>query len=148
VGAWRRMFMQMPYLRDALITLGMVVETFETAISWDRFERFYQEVLSATRRAAIEVCGQALITCRLTHVYPDGAAPYFTVLGPSRAGAGVGSGMRSRRRRARRSWPPGGRSPTTTRWGAIIDPAMIASGRICSRARLSASSARSIRRGS
>src|SRR5262249_47854736 len=89
VGAWRRMFMQMPYLRDALITLGMVVETFETAISWDRFERFYQQVLSATRRAAMEVCGQALITCRLTHVYPDGAAPYFTVLGPSRDGAGV-----------------------------------------------------------
>ncbi len=88
-GAWRRMFLHMPYLRDALITLGMVVETFETAISWDRFEAFYTEVLSATRGAAVEVCGQALITCRITHVYPDGAAPYFTVLAPCRSGSGV-----------------------------------------------------------
>jgi alkyldihydroxyacetonephosphate synthase len=26
------------------------------------------------------------VTCRLTHVYPDGAAPYFTVLAPARRG--------------------------------------------------------------
>ena len=26
------------------------------------------------------------MTCRLTHVYPDGAAPYFTVLAPARRG--------------------------------------------------------------
>jgi alkyldihydroxyacetonephosphate synthase len=30
-----------------------------------------------------ELCGHpGRITCRLTHVYPDGAAPYFTVLAP------------------------------------------------------------------
>ena len=26
------------------------------------------------------------VTCRLTHAYPDGAAPYFTVLAPARRG--------------------------------------------------------------
>jgi alkyldihydroxyacetonephosphate synthase len=26
------------------------------------------------------------VTCRLTHVYPDGPAPYFTVLAPARRG--------------------------------------------------------------
>jgi alkyldihydroxyacetonephosphate synthase len=26
------------------------------------------------------------VTCRLTHVYPDGAAPYFTVIAPGRPG--------------------------------------------------------------
>ena len=25
---------------------------------------------------------RAVVTCRLTHAYPDGAAPYFTVLAP------------------------------------------------------------------
>ena len=36
------------------------------------------------RRAAL---GEGRVTCRLTHVYPDGAAPYFTVLAPARRGS-------------------------------------------------------------
>src|SRR5262245_22220727 len=36
-GAWRRAFLDAPYLRDALVRLGMLSETFETAITWDRF---------------------------------------------------------------------------------------------------------------
>jgi alkyldihydroxyacetonephosphate synthase len=32
------------------------------------------------------VCGAGTVTCRLTHAYPDGAAPYFTVLAPARRG--------------------------------------------------------------
>ena len=38
-----------------------------------------------------EVCGNgpAHVTCRLTHAYPDGAAPYFTVLAPARRGSEV-----------------------------------------------------------
>ena len=40
------------------------------------------KVNSVLRRpiAVAEVCGAGSVTCRLTHVYPDGAAPYFTVL--------------------------------------------------------------------
>ncbi len=34
-------------------------------------------------RAAL---GEGSVTCRLTHAYPDGAAPYFTVLAPARRG--------------------------------------------------------------
>jgi alkyldihydroxyacetonephosphate synthase len=45
--------------------------------------------MEATRRAAMEVAGAAVVTCRLTHVYPDGAAPYFTVLAPARRGSEV-----------------------------------------------------------
>jgi alkyldihydroxyacetonephosphate synthase len=88
-GAWRSMFLKGPYIRDALVTLGMVVETFETAVTWDRFEGFHRAVMEATRRAAVEVAGAAVVTCRLTHVYPDGAAPYFTVLAPARRGGEV-----------------------------------------------------------
>jgi alkyldihydroxyacetonephosphate synthase len=36
-----------------------------------------------------EVCGAGTVTCRLTHAYPDGAAPYFTVLAPARRGSEV-----------------------------------------------------------
>ncbi len=82
-GAWRDAFLQAPYLRDTLIAAGILAETFETAITWDRFEHFVGQVRHAVERA---LDGEGRVTCRLTHVYPDGAAPYFTVLAPARRG--------------------------------------------------------------
>jgi alkyldihydroxyacetonephosphate synthase len=85
-GAWRGTFVRAPYMRDALIRMGLVVDTFETAITWDRFPAFHAEVMDAARRAVEEVCGGGIITCRFTHVYPDGPAPYFSVIAPGRWG--------------------------------------------------------------
>lgn len=82
--SWRTSFLRMPYVRDGLARLGAVAETFETAITWDRFDAFVAEVEAATREALDRTCGAGRISCRLTHVYPDGAAPYFTVVAPSR----------------------------------------------------------------
>ena len=81
-GAWRQTFLRAPYLRDALVTLGMIVETFETAITWDRFDAFVADVTEAAHRAAVAECGAAAVSVRLTHAYPDGAAPYVTVIAP------------------------------------------------------------------
>jgi alkyldihydroxyacetonephosphate synthase len=81
VGTWREAFLAMPYLRDALLQLGVLSDTFETAITWERFPAFHAAVTGAVREALGEPCR---VTCRLTHVYPDGPAPYFTVLAPSR----------------------------------------------------------------
>ena len=38
----------------------------------------------AVEEALRRVCGGGFVTCRFTHVYPDGPAPYYTVLAPSR----------------------------------------------------------------
>ena len=46
-------------------------------------------VTVAVTDALQRVCGGGNVTCRLTHVYPDGAAPYFTVLAPARRGSEV-----------------------------------------------------------
>jgi alkyldihydroxyacetonephosphate synthase len=90
VGAWRAAFLGAPYVRDALVAMGVLAETFETAITWDRFAAFHERVLAATEQAAREACGEgAKVFCRLTHVYPDGAAPYFTVLARARRGEEV-----------------------------------------------------------
>jgi len=86
-GAWRRSFLDAPYLRDALVRLGMISETFETAVTWDHFTAFHAGVVAATERALHEVCGAGHVTCRFTHVYPDGPAPYFTVIAPGRRGS-------------------------------------------------------------
>jgi alkyldihydroxyacetonephosphate synthase len=82
-SAWRDAFLQAPYLRDTLVAAGIFVETFETAVTWDRFDELVRTVKERAREA---LGGDGTVTCRLTHVYPDGAAPYFTVLAPARRG--------------------------------------------------------------
>lgn len=83
---WRSSFLRAPYLRDAMVSLGCIAETFETAVTWDRFEDLHATVVETAERSLAEVCGGGTVTCRFTHVYPDGAAPYFTVLAPSTHG--------------------------------------------------------------
>jgi alkyldihydroxyacetonephosphate synthase len=64
--------------------MGVLSETFESAITWDRLESFVATVQEATRAA---LGADGIVTVRLTHAYPDGAAPYFTVVAPARRGA-------------------------------------------------------------
>jgi alkyldihydroxyacetonephosphate synthase len=78
-GAWRNAFIRMPYARNLSVALGMIGDTFETAITWDRFETLYEETRERAGRAIAEICGHpAAVSCRFTHVYPDGPAPYFS----------------------------------------------------------------------
>jgi alkyldihydroxyacetonephosphate synthase len=86
VGAWRNAFLRAPYTRDALVRMSVIVETFETACTWDRFPELHAGVTDAVTRALTELCGTGLVTCRFTHVYPDGPAPYFSVFAPGRPG--------------------------------------------------------------
>ena len=96
VDTWRGAFLLAPYLRDTFVACGVLSETFETAITWDRFEEFHATVMETARRAASEASGvpaegpgSPRVSCRFTHVYPDGVAPYFTVLAPAIRGGEV-----------------------------------------------------------
>ena len=87
VSSWRSAFLAAPYIRDTFVACGVLSETFETAITWDRLESFVSEVRARAAAAVVEECGAGTVTCRLTHAYPDGAAAYFTVLAPARRGS-------------------------------------------------------------
>jgi alkyldihydroxyacetonephosphate synthase len=87
VGSWREAFLRAPYLRDVFVAIGVLSETFETAITWERFGAFHERVVGDVSRALRDVCGGGSVTCRFTHVYPDGPAPYYTILAPARRGA-------------------------------------------------------------
>jgi alkyldihydroxyacetonephosphate synthase len=96
VGAWRSAFLLAPYLRDTFVACGVLSETFETAITWDRFEDFHATTMHAVRGKVAEVCdapadgvGSPRVSCRFTHVYPDGPAPYFTIMAPAVRGGEV-----------------------------------------------------------
>ena len=90
VGSWRGAFLGAPYVRDLLVAMGVLSETFETAITWERFPAFHERVMETARAAVRAACGQeGSVYCRFTHIYPDGPAPYFTVLAPARRGEEV-----------------------------------------------------------
>ena len=67
-----------PHLRDALLDRGVLVETLETATSWSGLARVrgaVRDALTQALRATPPVIG-----CHVSHLYPDGASLYFTVL--------------------------------------------------------------------
>jgi alkyldihydroxyacetonephosphate synthase len=90
VGSWREAFLGAPYVRDVLVAIGVLAETFETAITWERFPAFHERVTASAEQALREVCGEGgRITTRFTHIYADGPAVYFTVIAPARRGEEV-----------------------------------------------------------
>ncbi|PVG84824.1 FAD-binding oxidoreductase [Nocardioides gansuensis] len=64
-----------PYLRDALLDVGVLVETLETATFWSNRERLYAGVKQALE-SSLE---GAMVLCHISHVYETGCSLYFTV---------------------------------------------------------------------
>ena len=85
VGAWRDAFIGV----NAGVTngLGLLADTFETAVTWDRFAEFDDHVRAQMNGVLERVIGKgSALSCRFTHVYPDGPAPYYSFSGPVRVG--------------------------------------------------------------
>jgi len=88
VGAWRDAFIGVG--NGVETSLGLVADTFETAITWDRWPEFDAVVRERVSAALREVFGhEPLLSCRFTHVYPDGPAPYYTWSGQGRQGSEI-----------------------------------------------------------
>ncbi len=78
-GNWRNKFLRGPYLRPHAIARGVMRDTMESCITWDRYLAFQASVKERTLQAIKEITGRpGTCTVRFTHVYPDGPAPYFT----------------------------------------------------------------------
>ena len=93
-GEWRQQFLRAPYYRNFLTPAGIMADTFETAITWDRFEEFYAGVRERVREAIRKATGtDGVLSCRFTHIYPDGPAPYFTFYARGTRSGGTASGL-------------------------------------------------------
>jgi alkyldihydroxyacetonephosphate synthase len=68
-----------PYLRDALLDAGALVETLETVAFWSRLPALYGAVSAALREALVAQGTPPAILCHISHVYRSGASLYFTV---------------------------------------------------------------------
>ena len=65
-----------PYLRDAMLDEGVLVETCETATFWVNRDRLYHDVRTALESSLGE---GTIVLCHISHVYETGCSLYFTV---------------------------------------------------------------------
>jgi alkyldihydroxyacetonephosphate synthase len=84
--AWLAQRFAAPYLRDELLTHGVMVETLETATRWSNLERLHREVASAIAGALAAQGTPGLVMCHISHLYETGASLYFTFLARQREG--------------------------------------------------------------
>lgn len=88
-NAWLRGRFEAPYLRDDLLTLGVMVETLETATRWSHLKRLHAAVSGAIERALSAQGTPGLVCCHVSHLYETGASLYFTLIARQRLGAEV-----------------------------------------------------------
>jgi alkyldihydroxyacetonephosphate synthase len=78
-GAWRNRFIRAPHYSEHAVARGIMSSTFETSMTWERFRDFHRKITAITRDTIRRVTGRdGTVTCRFTHVYPDGPCLYFT----------------------------------------------------------------------
>ncbi len=78
--AWLRDRYETPYLRDVLMDRGILVDTLETATTWENVERLYQELGRTIRQSTEGTGSRALVMTHVSHCYRDGASLYVTFL--------------------------------------------------------------------
>jgi alkyldihydroxyacetonephosphate synthase len=88
--AWLHGRFAAPYMRDELLTLGVMVETLETATQWSRLPRLHRSVGEAIAGALRASGTPGLVMCHVSHVYETGASLYFTLIAPQREGDEIG----------------------------------------------------------
>jgi alkyldihydroxyacetonephosphate synthase len=82
--AWRHGRFAAPYLRDELLTHGVMVETLETATQWSNLRRLHRAVGEAIERALAAGGTPGLVMCHVSHLYETGASLYFTFVARQR----------------------------------------------------------------
>jgi len=79
-SAWSRGRYAAPFLRDALLDHGVMVETLETAAQWSELSAVYRAVGDALRASLAGLGTPPLVLCHVSHLYGSGASLYFTFL--------------------------------------------------------------------
>ena len=78
--SWERNRFHGPYLREALLDHGLVVDTFETSAVWSDYLDAHQRIRVATEAGMKSAGMNGVVMCHLSHCYPESASLYFTVI--------------------------------------------------------------------
>ena len=76
--SWERGRFAPPALRDALLDIGVLAETLETASRWADLPGLKRAVTDALTAALTAEGTKPIVLCHISHVYPAGASLYLT----------------------------------------------------------------------
>jgi len=85
--AWEHGRFHAPYLRDELLAHGVMVETLETATTWERLLELHDAVAAALDGALRGRGTPPIVMSHVSHVYRAGASLYFTFVARQEDGA-------------------------------------------------------------
>jgi alkyldihydroxyacetonephosphate synthase len=77
---WFKERFDLPYLRDTLMGMGVLVDTLETATIWSRLPSLHSEIMTAFGEAFQELHVPGYAMAHVSHEYPTGASLYFTFM--------------------------------------------------------------------
>ncbi|WP_209324545.1 FAD-binding oxidoreductase [Brevibacterium renqingii] len=83
---WEKHRFSTPYLRDQLLTEGILVETLETAAPWSRIEELHDTIRAEIEKTSAERGTPALVLCHISHLYASGCSLYYTVFARAQEG--------------------------------------------------------------
>jgi alkyldihydroxyacetonephosphate synthase len=84
---WHDERFYLPYLRDKLIGMGILVDTLETATTWSRLPALHAQIMTAFAAAFQELNVPGYAMAHVSHVYRSGASLYFTFMAKQLAGS-------------------------------------------------------------
>lgn len=79
---WLKQRYSSAYMRDPLMDIGIMTDTVETAVTWDKLLPLWKAV-----RTYLELREKTHVMAHISHVYENGANLYFTFLSPMKKGA-------------------------------------------------------------
>lgn len=79
---WLNERFELPYLRDVLLDHCILVDTLETATTWDRLETLHGALKRSIEDALAAMGVTGVAFAHVSHAYPDGASIYFTIIAP------------------------------------------------------------------
>jgi alkyldihydroxyacetonephosphate synthase len=93
---WRHGRFAGPRQRDALLDVGVCVETLETATYWSGLDALRSAVRAALVDSLTTPAHRPVVACHISHAYETGASLYFTVLVPRDAADPIGQWQRAK----------------------------------------------------
>jgi alkyldihydroxyacetonephosphate synthase len=93
---WRHGRFAGPRQRDALLDMGVCVETLETATYWSTVDELRSAVRGALRDSLSTPGRTPLVACHISHAYETGASLYFTTIAPRDVEDPIGQWQRAK----------------------------------------------------
>jgi alkyldihydroxyacetonephosphate synthase len=78
--SWLKERFKHPYLRDMLLDNGIMIDTLETATTWNRVEKLYSTTKNSLHQTIGKYGLNSLVLTHISHSYTEGTSLYFTFM--------------------------------------------------------------------